>query len=82
MRKKEELTEDMEIRKELETDDITPLQGKVDDIFSVAEEDIPSESSDVVEGLDWTDIAEALNYHINDPELEDAIMQDLHGRVK
>ena len=36
MRKKQELTEDLEIQKELENDDITPIQGKVDKLFDEA----------------------------------------------
>jgi len=44
MRKKEQLTEDMEIQKELGEDDITPIQGRVDKLFddveiATAEED-------------------------------------------
>ena len=83
MRKKQELTEEIEIQKELETDDITPIQGKVDKLFDSAEvEEMVEESSDIVTGLDWIDISETLNSHLNDPDLEDAIMQDLHRIAK
>jgi len=37
MRKKEQLTEDMEIQKELSEDDITPIQGRVDKLFDDVE---------------------------------------------
>ena len=35
--KKKELSEDIEIQKELEKDDITPIQGRVDKLFDDAE---------------------------------------------
>jgi len=35
--KRKELTEDLEIQKELEKDDITPIQGRVDKLFDDAE---------------------------------------------
>jgi alcohol dehydrogenase class IV len=36
-KKKEELSEDMEIQKELENDDITPIQDKVSKLFDDVE---------------------------------------------
>ena len=37
MKKREELTEDLEIQKELETDDISPIQDRVDNLFDETE---------------------------------------------
>ena len=83
MKKKELLTEEIEIQKELESDDITPIQDKVSKLFDdVGAEEIVEESSDTVTGLDWTDIAETLNHYLNDPDLEDNIIQDLHRSAK
>ena len=81
--KKEILSEDMEISKELERDDITPIQGRVDKLFADVETtEIEEAAEESLSGLDWVDISETLNFHLNDPELEDAIMLELHRRAK
>jgi len=81
---KEEAVEELEIEQELKQDDISPIQDKVSKLFDNLETETEEveESADSASGLDWTEIAETLNYHLNDPELEDAIMQDLHERTK
>ena len=83
MKRKEMLTEDLEIQKELEKDDITPIQGRVDKLFADVETtEIEEAVEDTLSGLDWIDISETLNFHLNDPELEDAIMLELRRRAK
>ena len=79
-----EAVEELEIEKQLKQDDIVPIQDKVNDLFNNLETETEQveEATDSASGLDWTDIAETLNYHLNDAELEDAIMQDLHERTK
>ena len=83
MKKQQMLSEDLEIQKELEKDDITPIQGRVDKLFADVETtEIEEAVEDTLSGLDWIDISETLNFHLNDPELEDAIMLELRRRAK
>ena len=80
---KEDINEELEIEKELSKDNLSPIQDRVSKIF----DDIGSSEGQVevdkesVIGLDWIDISETLNNHINDPELEDAIMEELHSKA-
>jgi len=84
---KETLNEELEIEQELSKDNITPIQDRVTKLFddigtdTVVDSDTEVEETNSVIGLDWIDISETLNSHINDPELEDAIMEELHSKA-